>query len=80
MISEALVSIIIPALDAASVIRNSVESVLRQTYSIIEVIVVDNGSSDGTCEAVQELTQLDGRVRLVESGRTGVSSARNMNS
>ena len=78
MISEALVSIIIPALDAASVIRNSVESVLRQTYSIIEVIVVDNGSSDGTCEAVQELTQLDGRVRLVESGRTGVSSARNM--
>ena len=78
MISEALVSIIIPALDAASVIRNSVESVLRQTYSNIEVIVVDNGSSDGTCEAVQELTQLDGRVRLVESGRAVVSSARNM--
>lgn len=78
MTTDVLVSIVIPALDASAVIRNSVASALRQSHANLEVIVVDNGSSDDTCDIVREISQLDGRVRLVESGHTGVSNARNM--
>lgn len=73
-----LVSIVIPAFDAASVIRRSVASALGQSHPNVEVVVVDNGSRDGTCDVVRELSRGDGRVRLVDSGRTGVSRARNV--
>ena len=78
MTREAFVSIIIPALDAGAVIRNSVASVLGQSHANLEIVVVDNGSSDDTCDIVRELSCVDSRVRLVESGRTGVSRARNV--
>ncbi|WP_075280101.1 glycosyltransferase family 2 protein [Thermophilibacter provencensis] len=78
MNAEPLVSIVIPTLDAASVIRCSVASALRQSRSNIEVVVVDNGSSDRTRDVVREFSRGDSRVRLVDSGRTGVSHARNV--
>lgn len=76
--SEPLVTIIIPAFNAELVIRESISSVLRQSYHNIEVVVVDNGSTDQTCASVHALSQEDGRIRLVESGPTGVSHARNV--
>ncbi len=78
MSREPLVSVIIPVLDAERVIGDSVASALGQTYRNIEVIVVDNGSTDGTCAAVSLLAQQDARVRLLDSGPTGVSHARNI--
>ena len=78
MNTEPLISIIIPAFNAATVIRRSVISALGQSYTNIEVVVVDNGSSDDTCSIVRKLSHEDCRVRLVESGRTGVSRARNV--
>lgn len=76
--SEPLVTIVIPAFNAEAVIRESVSSALGQSYHNIEIIVVDNGSTDRTCAAVRALSQEDGRVRFVESGPTGVSHARNV--
>ena len=78
MSSGPLVSIVIPVLNGESCIRNSIGSALGQTYHNIEVIVVDNGSSDKTCEIVSKLCAEDERIRLVYSGRTGVSHARNV--
>ena len=78
MNEQLLVSIVIPAFDAASVIRRSVVSALWQSYQNIEVVVIDNGSNDRTRDVVRELSRGDGRVRLVDSGRTGVSHARNV--
>ena len=78
MTGEAFVSIVIPALDAGAVIRNCIASVLGQSHEKLEVVVVDNGSSDDTCDIVRELSRVDSRVCLVESGRTGVSRARNV--
>lgn len=78
MKGEAFVSVVIPALDAGAVIRNSVASVLGQSHTNLEIVVVDNGSSDETCDIVRELSRVDSRVRLVDSGRTGVSHARNV--
>jgi glycosyltransferase involved in cell wall biosynthesis len=58
-----LVSVIIPARDAALTIRRAIASVLAQSYTPIEVIVVDDGSRDETAEVVRALAEPD--VRLI---------------
>lgn len=70
-----LVSTVIPAYNAARTIRETIESALRQTLADIEVIVVDDGSSDATRERVEEIR--DPRVRLVCQANAGVAAARN---
>jgi glycosyltransferase involved in cell wall biosynthesis len=68
--------VVIPAFNRAATIRGAIESVLRQTYSDFELVVVDDGSSDGTLEAAAEVR--DPRVRLVASPRNmGAAAARN---
>lgn len=69
-----LVSIIIPAHNAALWITRSIESALHQSYKNIEVIVVENGSSDNTTATVEAVE--DERLHLFHS-ETGVSNARN---
>ncbi|MBV8102766.1 MAG: glycosyltransferase family 2 protein [Verrucomicrobia bacterium] len=74
---EALVSVIVPALNAATYIRQTLDSVLEQTYRKIEVIVVDDGSSDSTAEIVEEFVVRDPRFQLVRQSNAGVGAARN---
>ncbi len=73
---ETLVSIVIPAFNRESSIVAAVESVLRQSWTDIEVIVVDDASTDGTVAAARTIS--DPRFRLIESARNGgISAARN---
>jgi glycosyltransferase involved in cell wall biosynthesis len=69
------VSVIIPTYNRAATVRNAVESVLGQTFSDLEVIVVDDGSSDDTGKILQE-TYGD-RIRYFAQANQGVSAARN---
>jgi glycosyltransferase involved in cell wall biosynthesis len=60
--TRGLVSVIIPAFNAAKYIRQTLDSVLAQTYESLEVIVVDDGSEDGTDAIVEEFVEKDARV------------------
>jgi GT2 family glycosyltransferase len=68
-------SVVIPAFNAANTIRSAVASTLHQTVAVLEVIVVDDGSSDATAEVVSSVD--DPRVRLISQANRGPSAARN---
>lgn len=72
------VSVIIPTYNRAHVLTRALESVLAQTFEDFEVLVVDDGSTDGTAALMAEYEARDERVRyLVQPQNAGVSAARN---
>jgi glycosyltransferase involved in cell wall biosynthesis len=75
MTNDRLVSVIMPSFNAASTIAESITSVLAQTHRQLELIVIDDGSTDGT--AVVAAGTGDSRVKVVQTDRNGVSAARN---
>ena len=75
--SPELVSVIIPAFNAATNIRQTLDSVRAQTYQTFEVIVVDDGSTDDTRAVVEEFVREDSRFHLVRQENRGVGDARN---
>lgn len=62
-----IVSVIVPSLNVSNYIRECVESILSQSLSNIEIICIDAGSSDGTRDILEEYTQNDSRIRLIDS-------------
>lgn len=70
-----MISVIIPSYNRAKTIVESVQSVLQQTYTDIEVIVVDDGSTDDTETLLQEIS--DKRLRYIYQKNAGACSARN---
>jgi len=79
MYIKGLVSVIIPSLNSGKYIAETVNSVLQQSYSLIEIIVVDDGSWDDTKLIVKKISKLNPRVRLVElDSNIGIGRARNI--
>ena len=73
-----LVSVIIPAYNAEAFIPKTLESVLLQTYRHLEILVVDDGSSDGTPEIISTFARQDSRIRVLHQSNSGVATARNL--
>ena len=67
------VSVIIPVFNAAEHLRQCLDSVLHQTLREIEIICVDDGSTDGSLEILQEYATGDMRVRLMQHPGTQIS-------
>ncbi len=74
---EPIVSVVVPAYNAAAFIGEALVSVLRQTLGSLEVLVIDDGSEDETRAIVERLAREDARVRLVHQENAGVGAARN---
>lgn len=75
---QPLISVVVPAYNAAATLAETLDSVLAQTYQNIEVLVVDDGSTDATAAIALAYAQRDARVRLLEKANGGVASARNL--
>lgn len=71
------VSIIVPVFNAKSCLRRCVDSILGQEYKDFELILVDDGSQDGSGAICDEYAALDGRVRVLHKDNSGVSASRN---
>jgi glycosyltransferase involved in cell wall biosynthesis len=76
-LTDKLVSVIVPAFNAANTMRETVVSALNQTYRNIEVIIVDDGSTDQTKLLASAIIESDPRVRYIYKQNSGVASARN---
>ncbi|OGG54304.1 MAG: hypothetical protein A3F84_14745 [Candidatus Handelsmanbacteria bacterium RIFCSPLOWO2_12_FULL_64_10] len=73
-----LISVILPAYNAAATLPEAVETLLRQTFSDLEIVLVDDGSQDDTGRVIQRLTSADPRIRPVPSPHTGLIGALNL--
>jgi len=72
-----MVSVVIPCYNQARFLGEAVQSVLCQGYSYLEIIVVDDGSEDGTEEVASGYAKVDPRVRLIVQENRGLAAARN---
>lgn len=72
-----LISVIVPAYNAEKTIQRAVRSVLTQTYPNVELVVVDDGSTDGTGALLDTLAATEPRLRILHQSNGGVCVARN---
>lgn len=72
-----LVSIIVPAYNAGKYIAETIDSVIAQTYSNWELIIVNDGSSDNTLPIIETYSHKDTRISFITKPNTGVSDTRN---
>ncbi len=77
MSADPLVSVIMPAYNAERFLGASIDSVLGQSYSALELIVVDDGSTDRSFEIAEQFAAQDRRVKILRQDNAGVACARN---
>ena len=73
-----LITVIVPVYNILDYLPRCVHSITAQTYSHLEIILVDDGSTDGTGELCDRLAEEDGRIRVFHKENGGSSSARNL--
>ncbi len=73
-----LISIIVPVYNIKEYIERCVKSITNQTYRNLEIILVDDGSTDGTERILDELAEKDARIKVFHKENGGSSSARNL--
>ena len=77
MQNDLLISVIVPAYNVEKYIARCLDSILNQTYSNLEIIVVDDGSKDDTGVIIDEYESGDARVKIIHQENRGLSGARN---
>lgn len=73
-----LISVIVPVYNIMDCLPKCVESICAQTYTNLEILLVDDGSDDGTQDLADELAERDSRIRVYHKENGGSSSARNL--
>lgn len=76
--SEPLLSIIVPVYNVEKYLEQCIDSIIGQTYKNLEIILVDDGSTDFSGLICDNYQKKDGRIRVIHQNNRGVSSARNV--
>ena len=74
---DELISVVIPVYNVEKYLHKCIESILKQTYSNLEIILVDDGSTDSSGKKCDELAQRDNRIKVFHKKNGGLSDARN---
>ena len=72
-----LISVIIPVYNAEQFLERTVQTVQEQTYPNLEILLIDDGSTDGSLPLCRQIAQKDARIRVFHKENGGLSSARN---
>jgi glycosyltransferase involved in cell wall biosynthesis len=78
ILENAKISVVVPIYNAEKYIRRCVDSILAQSYTNLEVLLMDDGSKDGTPAILDEYEAKDKRVKAIHKANTGHASSRNM--
>lgn len=74
---EDLISVVLPIYNVEKYLKECIESVIAQTYSYIEIILVDDGSKDSSAQICDSYKEKDKRIRVIHKSNGGLSDARN---
>src|SRR5262245_42734662 len=77
LVSEPLISVIVPIFNVEAYLADCLESVAQQSLRDLEVVMVDDGSTDSSPLIAEEFARLDPRFRLVRQPNGGLGNARN---
>lgn len=72
-----MISVIVPSYNVAPYLQRCVDSLISQTYSNLEIILVDDGSTDDTGELCDKIAESDSRIKVIHKKNGGLSDARN---
>lgn len=72
------VSVIVPVYNVVNYLQQSIDSILNQTYNNLQIILVDDGSTDGSSQLVDFIKDQDNRVEVIHKKNEGLSEARNI--
>ena len=75
--TDVKISVIVPVYNVEKELPRCIESLLTQTYSNFELLLINDGSSDGSPEIMERYAEKDPRIRTLHKKNGGVSSARN---
>ncbi len=78
MKEKALISIILPVYNVKKYLTQCVSSIIKQTFQQWELIIVDDGSTDGSSELCDEFAVQDNRIKVIHKPNTGLSDSRNV--
>lgn len=76
-INNELISVIVPVYNVSDYLVRCVKSIINQTYRHLEIILVDDGSTDGSGKVCDNLSEQDNRIKVIHKENGGLSSARN---
>ena len=72
-----MVSVIVPMYNVAEYVADCINSIIKQSYTDIEIICIDDGSTDDTLSIAEGLSKLDSRIIVLTQENAGLSAARN---
>jgi hypothetical protein len=76
--SDILVSVVVPAYNAEATLAETLASISRQRHRMLEILIIDDGSTDNTSAIAVRFCELDPRARILAQANSGVAAARNL--